>query len=161
MNTKTIATEPNTETGVPVTPQLWEKIENKLLSPYGTVELICDGHRVGVFVERYQGLSFRLVVYVDGYWRGEWMRNCPDHVRKVWRLRERFIHTKKERDRMKKHARSRDAYLRKLAADADKKIGIRSPDWPNPKSFIRQIKKACAEIRVLKIGLETYSEAAS
>ncbi len=64
----------------------WEKVENKLSYPFGGVKLRIDGYDVNVMVEKEKpgSLKYVLVVYVDGYIKGEWITNDCEISRKFY-----------------------------------------------------------------------------
>jgi hypothetical protein len=136
----------------PITKATWTAIEQRLSNPYGRVELLADGYRIAVNVERYKALSWKLVVYINGEIKFEWLREDSEETRKFWRRRERFLHQKKYRDDMKKWLKSRDEWKRDMAQKAHATLVVWDPAWPNAKVFCRHIRKTCTDIRLIKTG---------
>lgn len=48
-------------------------LDRDLSHPYGSgVELLCDGYTVTLKVERCKGMRYRVMTYVNGYFKGIW-----------------------------------------------------------------------------------------
>jgi hypothetical protein len=150
--------------GVAVTPELWKEIADYLDNPYGQVELLCDGQRINAAVVRKtkKTLTYCVAAYIDGWIKGEWIMNPPEHVQKFWNRTEQFVYSKKDRDRaaayFKQKKRGRSPDLDTYFTHLEKKQVYWDPYWPTAKPLIRQIKKTCTEIRVLRIGVKDYQE---
>ncbi|QOK91553.1 hypothetical protein HF908_08730 [Ralstonia pseudosolanacearum] len=67
------------------------KIEYELSNPYGMAQLECDGYRVDVRVERDRGLSYSLMVYVNGEWKGEWVKGECEEAKRFYRPMSRDV----------------------------------------------------------------------
>lgn len=53
----------------------WRVVENNLGHPYGVANFRThDGLKLTVQVQQVKALKFALICYVDGFFRGEWMR---------------------------------------------------------------------------------------
>lgn len=49
--------------------------------PYGYVKLVCDGYQVTLSVERCKGMTYRVMTYVNGHFKGLWCdptNECPE-----------------------------------------------------------------------------------
>lgn len=55
-----------------MTPADWAAVEMELSSPWGDVELLCDGFKLTVQVRRVKPLKYAMLVYVDGVVKGVW-----------------------------------------------------------------------------------------
>ncbi|MDD3276982.1 MAG: hypothetical protein PHP93_08040, partial [Kiritimatiellales bacterium] len=44
-----------------------------LSGPWGRVKLLCDGYEVVLTVECYKPLKYRVMTYVNGFFKGEWI----------------------------------------------------------------------------------------
>jgi hypothetical protein len=53
----------------------------KLSNPWGSINLICDGYCVALQVQRTSALSFRVMTFVNGEFKGSWCNaenECPE-----------------------------------------------------------------------------------
>ena len=55
----------------------------KLSNPWGSIILMCDGYRVALQVQRTSALSFRVMTFVNGEFKGLWCNpenRCPESI---------------------------------------------------------------------------------
>lgn len=50
-----------------------QELADKLSYPYGSVRILCDGRLISLQVERFKGMTYRVMIYVDGVFKGAWM----------------------------------------------------------------------------------------
>ncbi len=140
------------------TAEQWEKIEAQLSNPFGKVELICDGYSIVATPRRVSPLKYEIMVYVDGFIRGEWIKGESEIPLKFHREQKRLVASKGMRAWYEKASKSRHftkAEKEEFAANAKKTLSLWTPGWTNAKSFIRHIKKTCQSIEVVTIGYES------
>jgi hypothetical protein len=59
----------------------WEQIEKSLQSPWGQVELICDGYKLTLQVHR-DKMRLVIMTYINGHFKGIWMsEDCEERRR--------------------------------------------------------------------------------
>lgn len=129
----------------------WADIEQQLSGLFGRVTLTCDGYQVTAVVERIKTHRQGIVIYVDGYWRGEWTKGECEEARKFLRATKHYLHSAAERAKLAKDANSRrfDAEFRKyLTSQAEAHFMFWSPYWTNAKDFCRHIRKTCSSIEL-------------
>lgn len=136
------------------TKEQWAAIEHELSGLYGRVELRCDGYTVVAAIRTVAPLKQGIVVYVNGYWKGEWMTGAAEEARKFCREKKRFLYSASQRDEARKKLKSRrlDATLRDwYAGVAEKSFSSWSLYWTNAQAFTRHLRKTCADIEVVSL----------
>lgn len=129
-----------------LTPDQWKAVEKSLSYPHGHVELLCDGAtKVVAQVQEAKPLKFMVTVFVDGFWRGEWLKAEPArNEHRFLNPHERRMHSAKDVALYKK------AFgVKKAREVAEKKFRWFSPTFPTGKSFRRRISSTCADIRLV------------
>jgi len=126
------------------------KIEYELSSPYGMARLECDGFRVDVRVERDKGLSYCLMVYVNGEWKGAWIKGECEEATRFYRPASRSFYTPKQKAGLLKAFGKRE--IKQSFPNFDRKIVSYMPTWSSAKPMLRHFMKTCAEIRVVHLG---------
>jgi hypothetical protein len=129
----------------------WDAIKRQLLFPFGgSVVLLVPGHRLSL-TGRISPKGQRLVtmVYVDGFFRGEWTREESPIGKRFYPLRTKRVIPKAE---------SEDRYrrLRKVYSNADARrlAGIddvvmwRDPWWTSVDRLIAHLRKNEPDIRL-------------
>jgi hypothetical protein len=133
----------------------WAEIEQQLSGFFGRVELLCDGYKINAEVKSIAPMRQGIVVYVNGYVRGEWMKGEAEEARKFHREMKRFLYSAKQREKLKTDAKNRclTADWRKRFRDmATASVSTWAPYWTNAKAFTRHLRKTCTDISVVKIG---------
>lgn len=78
-----------------MTPEQWRKVDVELMLPWGRVELRVDGYAVVLGVAQLRPRRYVIVVYVNGYFRGEWMLKkgdqWPEEARRFLPLKRRRV----------------------------------------------------------------------
>lgn len=80
-----------------ITKEQWQEIESKISHPYGFVKLKCDGYVINAVVQKYKGLKYCVVVYVDGVFEGKWMDGKDERALKFHCKRRRYALTGSKR----------------------------------------------------------------
>lgn len=128
-----------------MTPAQWQAVEQSLASPYGRAALTCDGWRITVEVRPTKPLRFELMVFVNGEWRGEWLRaDKPCDQQRFMNPRSKAFYTAAQVASLRKVYSAKQ--LRELA---EKKARWFEPTFPTAKAFRRHITKACKEIALV------------
>lgn len=133
----------------------WAEVETQLSHSYGSVELLCDGYKVHAEIKSIAPLKQGIVVYVNGVFKGEWMKGDAEEAKKFHREMKRYLYSAKAREAAAKSAKRRHlgAVLKRFfTGAATRSISHWSPWWTNPKAFTRHLRKTCADIQIVKIG---------
>lgn len=128
-----------------MTPEQWKAVEESLAYPHGRAELTCDGRKVVAVVEAAKRLRYRVVVYVDGCWRGEWLRfDKPCDEQRFMNPHAHAAYSAADLARMRK------VFGRKQYSEmAERKVRWFSPDFPTAKAFRRRITATCKSIALV------------
>lgn len=125
-----------------------EQLAVELSTPWGNVVLLCDGYRIALQVQRARGaLTYRVVTYVNGQFRGEWMgasKEFPEQ--KFLRKSVRPLYSAAKRAAMQKSLGKR-AYA-KYCKGMDAKITLFDPSWASGKAALAHLCKVCESVEV-------------
>lgn len=129
-----------------LTPEQWTAVEKSLSYPHGRVELLCDGTtKVVAEVRQTKPLSFAVMVFIDGFWRGEWLRADPArNAHRFLNLHSRAMYSAKDLAAAKKvFSAKQHRHM------AEKKYSYYSPTFPTGRAFRRRISSTCKDIRLV------------
>ncbi|CCF96515.1 hypothetical protein B7R77_02965 [Ralstonia solanacearum K60] len=135
------------------------KIEYELSNPYGMARLECDGYRVDVRVERGKGLTYSLVVYVNGKWDGAWVKGECEEAKRFCRPMSRSLFSPKRQAEIIKEVGKRHA--KKFIPELDKKITAYIPTWSSAKPMLRHFLKTCEDVRLVQLGYPLHDAKAA
>lgn len=120
---------------------------NELGHPFGSVNLLCDGYRITLNVERTSTLAYRVITYVNGFWKGEWFSGSQSHPeQKFLNRRERAVCKPSEK------ARAERLFGKRLVAKDpfwSKKIVLFDVSWASGKAAINHLCRVCESIEVV------------
>lgn len=123
-----------------------DRLIEDLDHPWGNAELICDGYRITLQVERIKPLVFRVVTYINGQWRGEWSlgnKEFPEQKflnKKTHRASTPSFKAKMEKI-MGKRAVAKDPYYNKTFFTYD-------ISWPSGKAAINHLCRVCESVEI-------------
>ncbi|MEY4591528.1 MAG: hypothetical protein RIR18_423 [Pseudomonadota bacterium] len=138
-----------------VTKEQWAQIEEQLSYGYGRVELKADGFDVVATIMNVDKLRQGIVVYVNGFIKGEWVNGEAEEARKFHRESKSFVWGVSERKEWLKLSKMRHLSKedrKRYADNAERTNSIWKYDWTSAKSFCRHIRKTCTDIEVVKVG---------
>jgi len=125
-----------------------EFLAGQLSHPYGSVDLMCDGYRVSLRVERYKSLSYRVVTYVNGVWKGEWISGTNSHPEQKF-LRKSVRPTVSPAERAKLEKALGKRYVKKDPYWSGS-ITLYCIDWGSGRAAISHLCKVCESIEILE-----------
>lgn len=129
-----------------MTPAQWKAVEESLAYPHGHAELTCDGRRIAAQVQQVKELRFEVVVFVDGVWRGEWLRaDRPCDEQRFMCPHEQAFYSAAQIKGLRKVFSAKQ--LREMA---EKKTRWFSPSFRTAKAFRRRITSTCKSIELVK-----------
>ncbi|RQV04180.1 hypothetical protein DF039_34295 [Burkholderia cenocepacia] len=127
-----------------------EKIDTELSFPYGRVELRCDGDTVAVVVQQTKPRRYDLMVYVNGWFRGEYLsESAPEH--RFYRPTKISAYTPSQRAKIEKQFGKRNA--RKYFPNLDKTTTILMPTWRAPTTMLRHFARVSQSVALVSVGL--------
>lgn len=123
-----------------------EALVSDLSSPWGGAELMCDGYLVSLRVQRYKELSYRVMTYVNGIFKGQWTSGKnPSPEAKFLRKSVRPNLSPTQRKSVEKELGKR--YVAK-----DPFFGgsytVYLPDWSSGRAAINHLCKVCDSVEV-------------
>jgi hypothetical protein len=125
-----------------------ESLADQLGYPYGSVDLMCDGYRVSLRVERFKDLSYRVITYVNGVWKGVWISGTNSHPeQKFLRKSVRPIVSPAKREKLEKELGKR--YVKKDLYWS-RSITLYCIDWGSGRAAISHLCKVCESIEILE-----------
>jgi hypothetical protein len=134
-----------------ITKAQWKEIAEQLSHPYGRVELKCGDRSVVLRVERTKALKYSIITYVDGEWRGEWLREESEIGKLFLYRRERYAHSLK----------AREAYIKAMGGKrcskahreiAEVKYAFHDIAWPSATPLRRHYTKKHPDAELIRLG---------
>jgi len=124
------------------------ELESKLSLPWGSVRLICDGREITLQVRREKALSYRVITFIDGFFKYEWCDVKAGHPEsRFLRKSVRQLYSAKDKAAFEK-------VFGKRAAKADKHLNatftMLHPDWSSGKAVINHLCKVCESVEVVE-----------
>jgi len=136
-----------------MTKQDWEIVEKRLNCYHCSVDLMCDGYRVTLRLERVSNFKMAIKVYVNGWMKGEWLGfngEASDEGLRFFPKRFKYLYTKKERDRYQKIPKKIRISLK---IDIDKKYEYRGFWWGSFKLMKAHFIKNNKSIELVREGV--------
>lgn len=106
----------------------WKGIEERLDHAYGSAKLKVDGYEISLSVEKGKNLRYEIMVYVNGWFRGEWLNNDCEERRRFFRRRSFYVYKRKQRESLRKLSKR---LQKQMGIDLDKKLAYYTPYWPS------------------------------
>ncbi|WP_208457713.1 hypothetical protein [Burkholderia pyrrocinia] len=128
-----------------------QRIDTELSYPYGCVVLRCDDNTVTVQVQRSKPRRYDLMVYVNGWFRGSYLKaDAPEH--RFYRPVKISAYKPSERAHVEKQFGKRNA--RKYFPNLDKTFTIFAMTWNSPGTMIRHFTRVCESVVLVSVGVE-------
>lgn len=125
-------------------------IEYELASPYGMVQLKCDGYLVDLRVEREKPLKYVLAVYVDGVRNMGWVRGDCEEAKRFCRPIVRPFYSAQQKAKLVR------TFGKRRAVEVFPKLNDSHtsylPFWPSAKAMLRHFGKTCVDVEVVSLG---------
>lgn len=120
----------------------------KLDTPFGYLELACDGYRVTLQVQRAKGLRYRVMTYINGEFKGIWAQSSTPAPE------QKFLNKVTKPLFIRAHKAKMEKVFGKRAVAKDpaysKTISAYFPDWASGKAAINHLCKVCETIQVIQ-----------
>lgn len=115
---------------------------------YGKVVLVCDDYRITLKIQRTKSLSYRVVTYVNGIWKGEWVNGQESHPEQKFlnkQIRTMCKPSEKARaiKQFGKRWVSKQPYY-------NEKITLYYIDWASGRAAINHLFKVCENIEIVE-----------
>lgn len=122
------------------------ELAQQLASPWGMIDLLCDGRRITLQVQRVSGpgITYRVMTYVDGEFRGSW---CKGDTPEAKFLRKQVTPlTSPARRKAAEKALGKRWVAKQPLYTATHTFW--HPDWPSGKAAINHLCKVCESVEV-------------
>lgn len=134
-----------------------DQVISRLSYPYGSVSLMCDGYSVTLQVRHVKGLTYRVVTYVNGWFKSEWAaaeNACPEQkfLRKTVRPLASAKHKKEMEKIMGKRCVAKDPYYSAT-------FTYYMFDWASGKAALSHLCKVCESVQVVEEPASATQEA--
>ena len=124
------------------------ELADQLLSPWGRVELICDGRRVVLSVQRWSRtrVEYRVMTYIDGEFKYAW---CSGDTAEAKFLRKSVRPNLSPAERQKMEKALGKRYVAKDPYWSGS-LTHYFPDWPSGKAAISHLCKVCESVEIVR-----------
>lgn len=121
-------------------------LTDQLLSPWGHVELICDGRRIVLSMQRWSRtrVVYRVMTYVDGEFKGAWMRGDTPEAKFLRKSVRPLVSAARRKD-AEKTCGKRWVAKQPLYSETHTSY---FPDWPNGRAAINHLCKVCESVEI-------------
>ncbi|RQY36509.1 hypothetical protein [Burkholderia stagnalis] len=127
-----------------------QRIDTELSYPYGCVVLRCDDDTVTVQVQRTKPRRYDLMIYVNGWFRGSYLKESASEHR-FYRPTKISAYTPSQRAGIEKQFGKRNA--RKYFPDLDRTTTIFMPTWTAPSAMLRHFARVSQSIALVSVGV--------
>lgn len=134
-----------------MTPDQWKTLQSELGQPFGHAELLVDGYKITLEVQRERALKYCIAIFIDGWFRGEWARADCEERRRF--LSERKVSMWTPAQKKKLTAGMGKRAVAKYFPDLDKTASYWLPYWPSVTALRRHLVKANQSIELVKLGV--------
>jgi len=123
------------------------ELAQKLTSPWGHVTLICDGFKVDLQVQRYTAMTYRVMTFINGEFKGLWVSSKNEHPeQKFLRKLVKPLYSPAFKAKLEK------IYGKRAFAKEERfhlKLTSYVPDFPSGKAAISHLCKVSESIQVV------------
>ena len=130
-----------------ITKEQKAELSAALSHPWGSIELVCDGYRVALQVQRMKGgMTYRVMTYVNGQFLGKWVSGTevfPEQkfLRKSVRPLASAAEKAKFEKAFGKRAVAKDPWFSKA-------LTCYFPDWASGKAAIAHLCRVCESVEI-------------
>ncbi len=128
----------------------FERIQRELSTPYGMVDLDCDGYKIAVRIQQVKSLSYAPMVYVNGVIKGEWYRGDCEEAKRFMCQRNRSVYTQKNKAGILKDFGKRGA--KKYFPNLDDKHTYYVPYWRSVAAMLRHFCRTNESVSIVSLG---------
>ena len=127
-----------------------ERIEVELASPYGCVVLRCDDDVVTIQVERTKPRRYDLIVYVNGWFKSEYLKEGAPENRFYRPVKIKLYKPSTRAQLIKELGKRRAA---KSFPDLDKTGTHYMPSWITPAPMLRHFARTNTSVVLVSVGV--------
>lgn len=139
-----LGTDEQPEKQVQLTKAQIEDLSQRLSVAWGYVKLKADGDEITLRVERAKPLRYRIVVYINGEWKGEWVSGKNSHPEQKWlNKRKNSLFTPAEMKRFEK------IFGKREAAKMQKEFFTYDISFASGKAALQHINRVATEVTIL------------
>ncbi|WP_423197427.1 hypothetical protein DFLDMN_001043 [Cupriavidus sp. H19C3] len=131
-------------------------IDYELASPFGRVVLACDGYTITVSVEAKGPRKYVLMVYVNGWFKGEWMKGACEEATRFLRPVPYELYKPAQKAEILRDLGKREGT--KFLAKYNRTGVIYEPNWQSVRSMLKHFCKHNELVSVTSIGFQSASE---
>jgi hypothetical protein len=129
----------------------WKEVEKRLGLQFHPVELMCDGYRLYLELQRVSNLRLAITFHINGWFRGKWMIEDCEERRRFFPVSFRSIYGQKRKNWYKSWPKW---MLRDLKIDLNEKHAVYGVSWSSFTSLKRHLIKNNNSIEMFREGLQ-------
>lgn len=112
-----------------MTDEQWQKVANRLATPFMPVHLMVDGYKLTLEVHQEKPLKFVIVPFVNGWSKGEWLINKTEEAKRFFRLVKRPVYSPSQKKKLTKGFSKTN--LKKYFPDINRSVEYYNSFWPS------------------------------
>ncbi|MCB6182338.1 hypothetical protein LIN78_02050 [Leeia sp. TBRC 13508] len=121
-----------------------EYLSQRLTMAWGYVKLKADGDEITLRVERAKSLRYRIVVYINGEWKGAWVSGKNSHPEQKWlNKRKNYLYSPTAMKKWEKLLGKREA------AKMQKEYFSYDLSFASGKAALQHINRVATEVTIL------------
>ena len=131
-----------------MTKEEWDEVQRHLTFPGTTVHMKIDGYDISAQLQRHTSTSLKydIMIYVNGYFKGEWMVNDCEIRNRFYCKRTHDTMSRKDKERLKKASKA----VKKLVEEHGHKYDIYYPYWTSFRSMKSHFIKNNSSIELVE-----------
>ena len=129
-----------------MTPADWKTVETRLGLEYHPVELLCDGYRVRLELQRVGKMRLAITFFINGWQRGEWLLEDCEERRRFHPVSYRNALGRKTKNMYRSFPKR---LLKEFKIDLDKKRAFYGVYWKSFASMKRHFIKNNKSIELI------------
>lgn len=107
----------------------WLQVQDKLSHPWGSVKLTVDGYALALEVRQVKALKYVIMVFVNGEFKGEWMKGEADEAKRFLRPVKIYLYSPAKQKALLKGLSKAQAKMRAGYLGFDKTWTHHEPYW--------------------------------
>lgn len=112
-----------------MTPEEWKQAESRLQYLHGQAKFVIDGYEVDVCLKQVSTYKNALMVYINGFFKGEWLVNDCEERRRFFAHKQKPVISNHEWEKMRRELKLTAREFKQFKAEHDEKVNYYYSHW--------------------------------